>query len=237
VKHSTTKSSGDKLLASDWNAEHVLTSGLDADKPTSGLLMGQLYWATDTKILYRATSSTTWEEILRGETVTRLAQLSERAHSSLTGIGENDHHQKFTQSDHDTLDHDAKLLKIRGGDTVRNSNDAFKYTTSSTYTKVKETKLDERFYGAMKILFKLRITDSAYTAYGRIYKNGSAWGQERSTTSTTYVEFSEILNLDEDSGTLIQIYAKQSGGGWAYVRDFRFAYDFDPTHNVTNQDP
>jgi len=69
--------------------------GLDADKPAAGTA-GRFYWATDTKILYRDTGAA-WEETARGETVTRLAQLSEKAHSSLTGIGADDHftHKSF----------------------------------------------------------------------------------------------------------------------------------------------
>lgn len=66
MKHQATKSPSDELYAAEWNAEHLLTEGLDADKPTSGLTARQLYWATDTKKLYKATSATTWEVILRG---------------------------------------------------------------------------------------------------------------------------------------------------------------------------
>jgi hypothetical protein len=69
MKHQTTKEYEDNLQAEEWNAEHVITSGLDASKPSSGLAVGQLYWATDTKILYRATGATSWEEILHGDNV------------------------------------------------------------------------------------------------------------------------------------------------------------------------
>jgi hypothetical protein len=94
MKHQATKEYEDNLLAAEWNAEHVLTSGLDSAKPSSGLTVGQLYWATDTKILYRATSSTSWQEILRGETVSRLAQLSEKSHANLSGVTASQHHTK-----------------------------------------------------------------------------------------------------------------------------------------------
>lgn len=70
----------------------TITVGLDADKPTPGVT-NRFYLGTDTKILYRDTGSA-WEEVLRGEAVTRLAQLSEKAHPSLTGIGTDDHHAK-----------------------------------------------------------------------------------------------------------------------------------------------
>jgi hypothetical protein len=68
MKHQTTKEYEDNLQAEEWNAEHIITSGLDASKPESGLAVGQLYWATDSGVLYRATSETTWEVLLRRRT-------------------------------------------------------------------------------------------------------------------------------------------------------------------------
>ena len=100
VKHQATKSPSDQLLATEWNAEHLLTEGLDADKPTSGLVARQLYWATDTKILYKAISATAWEELLRGETVSRLSQLNEKFHGSLTGVTADQHHTEDHASRH-----------------------------------------------------------------------------------------------------------------------------------------
>ena len=70
----------------------LFRTGLDAAKPAAGIA-NRFYWATDTKILYRDTGAT-WEEATRGETATRLAQLAEKVHSSLTGIGPSDHHVK-----------------------------------------------------------------------------------------------------------------------------------------------
>jgi len=88
------------LLATEWNAEHLLTEGLDSAKPTSGLVARQLYWATDTKILYKAISATEWEELLRGETVTLLSHLQERLHSSILGVTANQHHAQDHASRH-----------------------------------------------------------------------------------------------------------------------------------------
>ncbi len=78
----------------------LLLTGADADKPAAGIV-DRWYFATDTKILYRD-DGTSWVEAARGETAIRLAQLAEKAHSSLTGIGANDHHTKFTIAEHDT---------------------------------------------------------------------------------------------------------------------------------------
>ena len=70
----------------------LLSQGLASARPAAGVI-GCLYYSTDTKVLERD-NGTTWDEVARGETVTRLAQLSEKAHSSLTGIGASDHHAK-----------------------------------------------------------------------------------------------------------------------------------------------
>jgi len=72
----------------------LLTAGLAADRPAASIA-GRFYFSTDTLILQRD-NGTAWDEIARGETTIRLAQLSEKAHSSLTGIGASDHHIKTT---------------------------------------------------------------------------------------------------------------------------------------------
>lgn len=75
----------------------LLEQGVVASRPAASI-DGRLYYATDEDILYRD-NGTTWEERARGETATRLAQLSEKAHGSLTGIAEDDHHAKYTDAE------------------------------------------------------------------------------------------------------------------------------------------
>ena len=93
------------------------------------------------------------------------------------------------------------------GDYILHGNDPVSNTVSSTYAKVKETKILRS--GNFRITFKMWVdTDSGY---GRIYKNGAAIGTERNTNSTSPVFYSEDINgLVE--GDLIQIYAKRVGG-------------------------
>ena len=78
----------------------LLSQGLASARPAAGVA-GRLYYSTDTKVLERD-NGTTWDEVARGETVSRLAQLSEKAHTSLTGIGPSDHHAAHypTLADH-----------------------------------------------------------------------------------------------------------------------------------------
>jgi hypothetical protein len=91
--HTTHEKSGSdevSLAGHDDELYGLIRMGLDASKPAAGTA-GRFYFATDTKILYRDTGGA-WTEATRAETVTRLAQLSEKQHSSLTGIGASDHH-------------------------------------------------------------------------------------------------------------------------------------------------
>ncbi len=75
----------------------LLAVGLAADRPAPGIA-DQLYFSTDTLVLERDTG-VAWLEVVRGEAAIRLAQLAERAHSSLTGIGVADHHARYTDAE------------------------------------------------------------------------------------------------------------------------------------------
>ncbi|MBA7496910.1 hypothetical protein ES702_07519 [subsurface metagenome] len=82
----------------------LLRSGLIGDRPAAGTA-GRLWYATDESILYRD-NITGWVEVSRGEAVTRLAQLSEKAHGSLTGVTSDQHHaESHTLASHSTKAH------------------------------------------------------------------------------------------------------------------------------------
>jgi hypothetical protein len=90
-----------------------LTQGADAAKGAAGTA-GRVYWATDTKILYRDTGAA-WVEVLRGETVSRLASLAEKSHVSLTNVTADQHHaQAHTLTSHSTKDH-GELTNVTSG--------------------------------------------------------------------------------------------------------------------------
>jgi hypothetical protein len=93
-------------------------------------------------------------------------------------------------------------------------DDAEESTTSTTYVKKKEFILYEE--GAfnegnipLRIKFDLMLYNygADYYSYGRIYKNGSPVGTERSTQSATYVTYSEDIEgwKNEDH---IEVYIK-----------------------------
>jgi len=142
---------------------------------------------------------------------------------------------------------------IEASANLRNSNDAQKTTTSASYIKLKETKLNADL-PACTIKFDLYggASGSDY-AKAKLYKNGVALGVER-TGTTGWVTHSEdfsgfVLN------DLIQIYGHSGSGNTCYVKNLRFYYDAnvtelqnealdtaltltkDPTISMTAQDP
>lgn len=77
-------------LADHASGSARISADLEANRPATATA-DRLFFATDTNILYRDTGAA-WEEIARSEDATRLAQLSEKAHGSLTGTTADDHH-------------------------------------------------------------------------------------------------------------------------------------------------
>ncbi|MBA7506480.1 hypothetical protein ES706_05171 [subsurface metagenome] len=75
----------------------LIAAGLAANRPAPGVV-DRFYFSTDTLVLERDTGIA-WVEVVRGEPAIRLAQLAERAHTSLTGIGASDHHVKTVAGD------------------------------------------------------------------------------------------------------------------------------------------
>lgn len=111
----------------------------------------------------------------------------------------------------------AKLYYWIAGDTLYNSNDTQVNTTSDTYVKVKETQVPRG--GTYRVKFRM-WRGSGGTAYATIYKNGVAYGTERSTSAASPgVTFSEDLAFEPDD--LIQIYFRRSATYTMSLADFR----------------
>jgi len=93
------ESPADKFnITLDLSEIGVILSGLDAAKPAAAVA-NHLYWATDTGILYRDTGAA-WSEVVRGETFSRLAQLTEKSHASLTNVTADQHHAQLHAAAH-----------------------------------------------------------------------------------------------------------------------------------------
>ena len=101
----------------------------------------------------------------------------------------------------------------------------------TTYTKVKEIQIKRA--GTYRVSFDLMAAVGIDPlSKGRIYKNGVAYGTERSGTSAGYVTFSEDLAFVVDD--LIQIYTKgTSASYYGYVKNF-ILYGNDPLLGMVN---
>ncbi len=103
------------------------------------------------------------------------------------------------------------------GDVVWLAADADVSTTSGAYVKMKEMVAPAT--GIYRIVFDLWETSAVQTAYGRIYKNGAAFGTERSNQSTNPVTYTEDLAFT--AGDLVQLWAKNVTASNTHVRNFR----------------
>jgi len=77
------------------------------------------------------------------------------------------------------------------------------------YTKIKEIQLDKG--GTLRVSFHLRVTQGG-TANGRIYRNGSAVGTERSVTTTSGTTYSQDIS-GWSPGDLLQLYIRCATSG------------------------
>lgn len=112
-------------------------------------------------------------------------------------------------------------LEPSASDELRESSDGVVSTSATVYVKVKSITIPS-FYdsGSFRVKFDLRTGVTDYVAYARIYKNGSAYGTQRTNPSTSYQTFSEDLSFT--GGDTIELWIH--GVHWsanAYARNFR----------------
>ena len=115
---------------------------------------------------------------------------------------------------------------ITASDNLKVSSDANSGSdTSGAYVKVKDIRLG--FGGGARVKFSMRVNDSGgYSAYGRIYVNGSPVGTERNNSSETPIEYSEDIG-SLTAGDSVQVYAKGNTSGYptSIISNFRIYYD------------
>ena len=121
---------------------------------------------------------------------------------------------------------------------LQHSNNASKSTTSSTYVKLKEIKVNVDYLEKIRIYFEI-YSLANQTTTGIIYKNGSAIGTEkiRDSVETGWAGFNDDVGPFQKND-LIQIYVKTSQSG--SVQNFRLVYTEISYHSAidyTNQDP
>jgi len=117
-----------------------------------------------------------------------------------------------------------KLEPYEAGDVSLHYDDYVHDVQSTTYTKAKELRIPRG--GELRITFSISMSN-ATRAYGRIYRNGSPVGTERSTTWTPpdYESFTEDIS-GWSPGDLVQIYIRgQDAPGSAYAKVFSVSVD------------
>ena len=104
--------------------------------------------------------------------------------------------------------------RIHASDTGRDE-------TSTSYIKKKEILISRD--GVLNVYFGLASSNPLGTAYGRIYKNGSPVGTERTTTTSN--AWSEDITVAR--GDLLQLYSKVESPYTSTVSNFRLFNSFE----------
>jgi hypothetical protein len=118
-------------------------------------------------------------------------------------------------------------LTMSASSTVQFNNSTYKSTTdtSSPGTMVKRLKVNYAMTGTFYIKWSLVSQGTGITVYGRLYKNGSALGSSRSTSSTDGVTFTEGPYTNIAAGDEFQIYARTADPtGAAGVWDLQICF-------------
>ena len=112
---------------------------------------------------------------------------------------------------------------IMPSNTLRHSIDAEENGQDTDYVEVKSFKCG--LSGWYRIKFDLKSSNASYTGYGRIYKDGIAFGTEQAQNGVDYVTKSEDLYIP--AGSLISLYVKVSSGSYYWlVQNFRVYGDY-----------
>ena len=107
---------------------------------------------------------------------------------------------------------------ISPSDKIVIASDAEVSTGNTSATECKRIKIN--MFGTIRTYFELR-SYSSYSAWGFVGRNSRAIGTQRSTTSTSYVAFTEDIDgwMEGDN---YQLYLWViTSGNYAYARNFR----------------
>jgi hypothetical protein len=121
----------------------------------------------------------------------------------------------------DDLDRVAHV-EVVASDALKASADALQQTSSSSYEKLKEIKVE--YHGTMRIYFEMQAPALCH-AYARVYRSGTPVGTEyhEDTGGSMEHKSQDISGWEQDD--LCQLYAKKDDGAWANVQNFRIYYD------------
>jgi len=103
-------------------------------------------------------------------------------------------------------------------ETLQASADTEENTTNTSFTKFKEFIVNRS--GTIRTKFDLKEPLGSQTVHGRVYVDGEAFGTDHSTTSASYVNFTDDITIG--LGQRVQLYIYTEGAGNAvYTRNFR----------------
>lgn len=120
--------------------------------------------------------------------------------------------------------------------TVQYSSNAEVYNVTTVYTKIKEITVTDSYTGSWRIAFQMTPGDVG-TSYGKIYKNGVAYGTEQSSASThPYYSFftEDFTSISITNGDLIQLYVKNSADDLTWVNLFEIKFSVPSSVSQSN---
>jgi len=125
----------------------------------------------------------------------------------------------------------SRFRKSVASNNLKINNTTEQHTSTTGLEKLKEVMVYHS--GVIRIVFDLKAGNGIWSASGRIYVNGVAVGTNRSTSSTSYVT-QTAEDITVNAFDLVQIYALESGGYGAYVRNMNISYDLidDTDYNI-----
>ena len=97
---------------------------------------------------------------------------------------------------------------------------------SCSYTGPRYKGQQMNYAGTIRVAFNLRTNQDGAGAYGRIYKNGVAFGTLRYTMSTSYMLFTEDLAVSVGDQIDLRIWRDTNQGQTAYNEIFRMSGQF-----------
>ena len=106
------------------------------------------------------------------------------------------------------------------GNDILHSHDNEVESTSDVYTKYKTITINKLYPQSSVIRIKFDFKSNLpYQSWARIYKNGVAFGTERTVSTNVYATFSEDLSFTQND--TIEIWLKGAGTVHAVCKNFR----------------
>ncbi|MBA7635867.1 hypothetical protein ES703_43471 [subsurface metagenome] len=142
----------------------------------------------------------------------------------------------LSRGQHAAIPHTLAMLAdvaIVASDYLQNEIVNVDARNSTEYEKVRDMTLDG-VGGTLKIYFRMKTENAGATAYGRIYRNGTPVGTERSTSETEWQEYTEDISGWSD-GDKIGFYVKTSNATYhVATSDRRVSGDVVPSPDVVS---